>query len=88
MLTDDPLYLPKQAGELIGSSVAALQKWRTEGGGPVFVKLGRRKVGYRASALHEWLASRTATSTADARARGLSSSVNGCEERPRIAQAG
>lgn len=88
MLVDDTVYLPKEAAERIGSSPATLQKWRSEGGGPVFVKLGRRKVGYTASSLSTWLASRTATSCADARARGLSSSVNSCEERPRTAQAG
>jgi predicted DNA-binding transcriptional regulator AlpA len=85
---NDPVYLPKQAGEIIGSSPATLQKWRSEGGGTVFVKLGRRKVGYRASALQEWLAARTATSTADARARGLSSSINGREERSRAMEVG
>ena len=73
MLVDDPVYLPKEAAERIGSSPATLQKWRCEGGGPVFVKLGRRKVGYTASALREWLASRRATTTADAHDRGLSS---------------
>jgi predicted DNA-binding transcriptional regulator AlpA len=72
MLADDPIHLPEQAAKVVKSSTATLQKWRSEGGGPEFVKLGRRKVGYRESALQAWVAARTATSTADARARGLS----------------
>lgn len=72
-LGDDALYLPRDAAPKVGASEAALQKWRTEGTGPVFVKLGKRKVGYRASDLRNWLESRAAVSTADAYERGLSS---------------
>ena len=51
MLADDPIHLPEQAAKVVKSSTATLQKWRSEGGGPEFVKLGRRRVGYRESTL-------------------------------------
>ena len=71
-LIDDVVYLPPEAAKLIKSSPASLQKWRCEGGGPTFIKIGRRRVGYTGAALKSWLANRAATSCADARARGLS----------------
>ena len=37
---------------------ATLAKYRTVGGGPVFIRYGRR-ILYRPSALEEWKASRT-----------------------------
>ena len=75
MLTDDPVYLTKAAADFMGLSAATLQKWRSEGGGPEFVVLGRRRIGYRASSIQRFLADRVATSAADARERGLSSSA-------------
>ena len=37
---------------------ATLAKYRSCGGGPVFLRYGRR-ILYRPAALHEWIASRT-----------------------------
>ena len=49
-------------------SEAALQRYRSEGGGPKYIK---RRVGYRVSDVQAWRDARVAQSPADARARGL-----------------
>jgi excisionase family DNA binding protein len=58
----------EQTAKLLGLSEPTLQRMRTDGSGPPFVKLGRR-VLYSPARLMEWLAQRTVTSTADARER-------------------
>jgi hypothetical protein len=40
------------------------QRWRAEGEGPPFVRLGRRRVIYRRSDVEKWLAERTFKSLA------------------------
>lgn len=52
------------AAEHIGLSVSTLNKLRVFGGGPVFLKLGRR-VKYDVADLDAWLASRRRRSTSD-----------------------
>jgi len=41
------------------------QRWRTSGGGPPFVRLGKRRVLYRVADVEAWLAARTYASRAD-----------------------
>lgn len=63
---DDNAMLDPQAAEnLTGLAVATLAKWRCVGGGPVFVKAGR-KVLYRRADLIDWLNERRVASTTDA----------------------
>jgi predicted DNA-binding transcriptional regulator AlpA len=69
---NDPILNPQQTADYIGSSVPTLQRFRTEGTGPRFIKLGKRRVAYRLSDIRSWLDERVAASTADARDRGLS----------------
>lgn len=52
------------AAEYVGLSVSTLNKLRVFGGGPVFLKLGRR-VAYDVADLDAWLASRRRRSTSD-----------------------
>ncbi len=52
------------ASKHVGLSVSTLNKLRVFGGGPVFLKLGRRVV-YDISDLDEWLASKRRRSTSD-----------------------
>jgi predicted DNA-binding transcriptional regulator AlpA len=66
----DDLLTPRQAAAYLRLSVATLQRHRTNGTGPKFLKLGR-KVAYRAVDLQLWIETRVAASTADARVRGL-----------------
>jgi hypothetical protein len=48
------------------------QRWRASGGGPAFVRLGRRRVVYRVADVERWLAERTYSSIADELARASS----------------
>ena len=41
------------------------QRWRASGGGPAFVRLGRRRIVYRVADVERWLAERTFSSRAD-----------------------
>ena len=41
------------------------QRWRASGGGPLFVRLGKRRVLYRIADVEAWLATRTYASRAD-----------------------
>lgn len=50
-------------------SLATLERWRSEGKGPPFVKVGPRRVGYRLADFERWLADRVVSSTADAKER-------------------
>jgi len=45
------------------------QRWRASGGGPPFVRLGRRRVAYRVADVERWLQERTYKSRADELAR-------------------
>jgi predicted DNA-binding transcriptional regulator AlpA len=54
----------RQAGDWLGVSVRTLQRWRLEGVGPRFRKLGRL-VRYHQSDLEEFVTNSTRTSTSD-----------------------
>ena len=60
----DPLLLPEEAGKQLRVSVRTLARWRTEGGGPKFVKAGAT-VRYRSSVLEAWVAEREVGSTSE-----------------------
>jgi predicted DNA-binding transcriptional regulator AlpA len=47
------------------------QRWRSEGRGPKWIRLGRRRVIYRRSDVEIWLAERTFSSRADELARSM-----------------
>ena len=51
------------AADLIGLSPRTLQRLRQDGGGPPFVKLTERRVGYPEQALQDWLQTRVVAST-------------------------
>jgi predicted DNA-binding transcriptional regulator AlpA len=67
----DALLTPQQASDFLGLSPPTLQRHRSEGTGPKFVKLGKRRIAYRPPDLLAWIEARLAASTADARERGL-----------------
>jgi len=65
-MTDDDLMLDVQAAaRFTGIAVATLAKMRCMGGGPLFVKLGRRVV-YRRSDVIAWLDARRVKNTTEA----------------------
>ncbi len=55
----------KQAARFLGVSPTFLEKARVYGGGPPFVRLGTRAVGYRAEDLEQWLEQRVRRSTSE-----------------------
>jgi predicted DNA-binding transcriptional regulator AlpA len=54
----------RDAADYVGLSCSTLNKLRLYGGGPVFLKLGRR-VAYDVADLDAWLASKRRSSTSD-----------------------
>ena len=53
-----------QAAAFVGLGVSSLEKLRVTGGGPAFLKIGRRVV-YDARDLEQWLAKHKRSSTSD-----------------------
>ncbi len=62
-----PLFNEDQAAEFLSVSVRTLQRWRWEGIGPAFVKVGARAVRYDQAELAAFL-NRGRVATTDARA--------------------
>jgi predicted DNA-binding transcriptional regulator AlpA len=60
----DPLLTPDAAGAVLGIARQTLARWRVEGKGPPYVKLGSR-VAYRRAALNAWVLERERHSTTD-----------------------
>lgn len=60
MVDADRLLPAKEAAALVGLSPATLAAWRSRGVAdqPPFVRLGRRAVRYRETAIREWIAKR------------------------------
>lgn len=63
-MTSSPPLRVQAAAKHLGLSVSTLNKLRVFGGGPVFLKLGRR-VAYDVADLDAWLTSRRRSSTSD-----------------------
>ena len=60
MGTDKRLLTEKELSIWLGVSLPTLQRMRSKGGGPKFIRLGFRRLAYRPSDVETWLASRTA----------------------------
>ena len=60
----DALLNEEGAARLLGVSIRFLQKHRSTGDGPGFVKLSSRCIRYRRRDLRDWSESRIKTSTA------------------------
>jgi hypothetical protein len=65
---ESPIMGAVEAASYLNLAAASLAKMRCMGGGPVFIRLGR-KIGYMRPDLDKWLAARRATNTSDAAAR-------------------
>ena len=57
---DKRLLTEKELSNWVGLSLPTLQRMRSKGGGPNFIRLSFRRVGYRPSDVEAWLVSRTA----------------------------
>jgi predicted DNA-binding transcriptional regulator AlpA len=49
---------PAEAALVLSVSLSLLKKWRAEGAGPRFVRLGGRAIGYRRADLSDWILAR------------------------------
>ena len=68
-LDDNGLYIPGEVAPIFRHpGTRTLERWRTEGTGPEFVKVGRR-VAYTGKAIKEYLRKQTRTHTGDSRER-------------------
>lgn len=54
----------KEVAGLLGISTRSLQNYRVDGGGPEFIRIGRR-VAYEPAAVRCWIAAQRRRSTAD-----------------------
>jgi predicted DNA-binding transcriptional regulator AlpA len=61
----DRLLTEKELSSWLGLSLPTLQRMRSKGGGPRFVKLSFRRVGYRPTDVESWLTARTAERISD-----------------------
>ena len=64
-IVPEVLYAPAQVSKLLGKKESTLARWRMEGAGPRYVKVGRTPC-YRGAAILEWLASSERQSTSEA----------------------
>ena len=55
---------PTELSAYVGIAVQTLARWRSEGRGPDYIKIGRKKVAYRMSAVHSWLEEQNACRSA------------------------
>lgn len=62
---DDPVLDAISAATFIGLAAPTLAKMRCLGGGPQYIKMGR-KIGYRRSDLSAWLSARRVNNTTEA----------------------
>lgn len=62
----EELLSPKALAALMGVTCSHLQRLRTDGGGPPFLKLSTRRVAYRSGDINAWLNGRVVRTTAEA----------------------
>jgi hypothetical protein len=61
-----PNLSPESAAAYLSVSVSYLNKLRVVGGGPIYSKMGARRVVYRVADLDSWLAASRRRSTSEA----------------------
>jgi predicted DNA-binding transcriptional regulator AlpA len=66
-------YSAKEVAERYRISERTLGRWREEGEGPEYTRLGRRRVAYAAAALAAWAAANTHPSRAEEKAEAAGS---------------
>ena len=63
------LQTPDQAAQKLNVTIRTLARWRTDGCGPRFVRVGKRRIGYTEAEIDRWLADHTHASLASEAAR-------------------
>ena len=69
----EPFVTENQAAEHLTVAVRTLQRWRCEGAGPRWYRLGKRRCAYKLSDLESWAERNACRSTAEAKQRAASS---------------
>lgn len=64
------VLMEAEAARQVSLSVRSLQRLRVDGGGPPYIQLGLRRIGYRMADLEAWLTGRRVTSTSAAATGG------------------
>jgi excisionase family DNA binding protein len=57
------LLTATEAAEFLGLSQSSLEKYRRQGFGPAFVRVGRRAIRYPRASVEAWLAQRCSAGT-------------------------
>jgi len=65
MLDLDKIYTPQEAADFLRAQARTLERWRIDGTGPDFVKVGRR-VAYTGAALRAFVEQQTRRFTSEA----------------------
>lgn len=60
----DTVLSERQLAKRLGVGQRTLQRWRTEGNGPVYLRLGKR-IAYLERDVESWLTTRRCRSTSD-----------------------
>lgn len=58
---------PTEVGEILGLSARSLERWRSEGRGPVYVRLSARRIRYRRADVDRWINRQVRASTSATR---------------------
>jgi predicted DNA-binding transcriptional regulator AlpA len=69
-------FSAREVAEEYKVSERTLGRWREEGEGPEYIRLGRRRVAYAAAAVAAWIAARTHSSRAAELAKETAGRVN------------
>lgn len=59
----DALITEEDAAQFLRHDIRTIQRWRYEGGGPIFVRVSRNSVRYRRRDLISWTEARLVAST-------------------------
>lgn len=73
-LSNDRLLSPAQVCAYLRCGISTLDRMRIRGEGPPYLKIGKRRVGYRWSSIQTWLDSRECQSTIESKAKAKSKS--------------
>lgn len=64
-LVDDLILSPAQVCAYLRVGVSTLDRMRSRGEGPPFIKIGKRRVGYLWSSIQRWMEAQECKSTED-----------------------